>query len=199
MKLYNRAANCFCILVLVFSSCKKVDNKAPELIGRWADNNNRVYIVIHDDSHAEYSDCSEVTSGNCKEERNGTARINGDELHLCRHRFSISQWPAYDAEGNYFIRLDDKTFIGCAVPAMLTVDQVTSTSAQLNWFSDPAYEKFTIEYKKSSAPQWSSVDVFTYYYMLSGLSASTSYDWRVKAYCQGNNSMFTAVSTFVTQ
>jgi hypothetical protein len=87
----------------------------------------------------------------------------------------------------------------CGTPSGLTTSNVTYNSATLNW--PPVFNAngYTVEYKQSAAVSWTATG-YSYNYSnntLTGfsatfneLSASTGYDWRVRAYCSGSQGIY---------
>jgi hypothetical protein len=87
----------------------------------------------------------------------------------------------------------------CGTPSGLTTNNITYNSATLNW--PPVFNAngYTVEYKQSAAVSWTATG-YSYNYSnntLTGfsatfneLSASTGYDWRVRAYCSGSQGIY---------
>ena len=73
----------------------------------------------------------------------------------------------------------------CNSPAGLTTSNITSVSATLNWDAVAEAVNYNVEYKPSVSASWITAVMGTtsLSYNLSGLSASTAYDWRVSADC----------------
>ena len=74
-------------------------------------------------------------------------------------------------------------------PTGLSVDGTTHNSASLSWTAPTGADAYKVEYKKSSSSTWLHAR-YVYSgpsYTVTGLSASTSYDFRVKARGDGVN------------
>lgn len=78
----------------------------------------------------------------------------------------------------------------CGPPSSLTVDQITSTAARLNWFGGESGASYEIDVRVSGATSWSTVPVSTTQgpgefkrRTITGLSAGTVYEWRVRTVC----------------
>jgi N-acetyl-anhydromuramyl-L-alanine amidase AmpD len=87
----------------------------------------------------------------------------------------------------------------CSVPSGLATTNINTSTATLNWNSVSSAVSYTLEYKPSSSSTWTSQTVSTTLHNLSGLSASTNYDWRVRTNCGSGSSAYTATQTFTTQ
>ena len=93
-----------------------------------------------------------------------------------------------DVQANHTIHADfeeNVTVDTCYTPTALTVDpnSITSSSASLSWTSGYNETAWEIEYKTDDDANWSSVNVTTNPYTLSGLTANTTYKVRIKAIC----------------
>ena len=194
-------AACAALHLLLFAtSCRKpAHEEKPDLVGNWASYQKDEYITIYSDGKAKYADCSQVSSGNCKEEREGKAYVRNDKLIVCGKKFTITKEPEHDAYGNYVLTLDEEIYYGCIIPGPLPADSITSSSARLSWQTAPSTPSITLEYKASSSTVWSALNISNYnQYTLTGLQPSTSYDWRLKAVCSDSETLFTATETFST-
>jgi hypothetical protein len=87
----------------------------------------------------------------------------------------------------------------CTTPGALNTTNITASGATISWGSVTGAASYTVEYKASSSTSWvtllsatSSTNA-----TLTGLIASTMYDWRVRSNCSINASNF-AVASFTT-
>ncbi|MDW8157637.1 MAG: fibronectin type III domain-containing protein [Bacteroidia bacterium] len=87
---------------------------------------------------------------------------------------------------------------GCSAPTSLTASNITANSALLQWSTVSGATSYLVQYKPSSATSWSSATATTNSYTLTGLTAQSSYQWRVSATCSGGNSPFSSIQTFTT-
>lgn len=87
----------------------------------------------------------------------------------------------------------------CSVPTGLATTNINTSTATLNWNTVSGAVSYTVEYKPSTSSTWISQNTTSTLYNLSGLSASTNYDWRVKTNCSSGSSAYTATQTFTTQ
>ncbi|PWK26849.1 putative secreted protein (Por secretion system target) [Arcicella aurantiaca] len=91
------------------------------------------------------------------------------------------------------------TLSPCLAPTTPTTSAITSTSATLNWGAVSGATNYTVEYKLASSATWitaTSTNTTTSY-ALSGLTLSSTYDWRVKANCASGSSTY-ATGQFTT-
>ncbi|MEO6166155.1 MAG: fibronectin type III domain-containing protein, partial [Chitinophagales bacterium] len=77
---------------------------------------------------------------------------------------------------------------------------VTASSANLNWTYSASPTKWIINYRPLSTSTWTSVtiDGSNSNYLLSGLTSSTSYKWKIRAKCGSIKSSWSAVQNFKT-
>jgi hypothetical protein len=85
----------------------------------------------------------------------------------------------------------------CSAPISPSATNITTTSAVLAWAAVTGATSYTVQYKVSTASFWSTAGTATTSaYNLNNLTASTNYNWRVKANCSdyGNFASFTTSS-----
>ena len=115
-----------------------------------------------------------------------TVSYSYDELHrlkTCTYTNGIIVNYNYDALGNRTtVVVSGNT--SCIAPANLSVNNIGSTGAILNW-NYTSGQTYTVEYKASTSSTWiiASTAVSAGNYTVTGLSANTTYNWRVKANC----------------
>ena len=88
----------------------------------------------------------------------------------------------------------------CIVPTGLAVGNLAPTTATANWAAGGIETAWDIQYREHNAPAWgNTIPVQTTSYNITGLTASTQYDVRVRANCGSDNtSDWTAAVTFQT-
>ena len=87
----------------------------------------------------------------------------------------------------------------CNTPTNVTASSVTDVSASITWTAVSGAINYSLQYKLSSATTWNTVSsIATTSYSLSGLSASTSYDFQVKTNCSTNGSAYSTSQSFIT-
>ncbi len=90
--------------------------------------------------------------------------------------------------------------IVCSVPNNFTLTNVTENSAKITWGAVAGAQSYTFEYKQMTSTNWISfTNITTDAITLSGLTASTIYNVRVKTVCtNGGSSDYSNVINFVT-
>lgn len=87
----------------------------------------------------------------------------------------------------------------CNAPAGLVANNVTQTSATLNWNAASSANAYNVRYKASSAGTWTSATTSSTSYAVSGLTAGTSYEFQVQSDCgSGSTSAYSSSATFST-
>ncbi|WP_338870218.1 fibronectin type III domain-containing protein [Spirosoma sp. SC4-14] len=69
----------------------------------------------------------------------------------------------------------------CSTPYNLYVDAVSVDQAQLSWSGDePGYQ---LQWKATNSQNWNTLSAVTSPYILTGLTAGVSYQWRIRSAC----------------
>jgi Metallo-peptidase family M12B Reprolysin-like/Secretion system C-terminal sorting domain/Bacterial pre-peptidase C-terminal domain/Fibronectin type III domain len=81
---------------------------------------------------------------------------------------------------------------GCNTPTGLSSTGITVSAATVSWTAAGGAVSYAVDYKANSSATWISAATATTgtSVNLSGLSASTLYDWRVRTNCSGSNSAY---------
>ena len=84
--------------------------------------------------------------------------------------------------------------VPCVATTSLNSSNVTSSGATLNWAAVSSVNNYTVEYKLASSATWIIANnaVTTTNYVLTGLTASSLYDYRLKANCPSGSSPYTS-------
>lgn len=87
-----------------------------------------------------------------------------------------------------------------AVPTGLNSGSVTNVAATVSWAAVTGATSYRVEYKLSTASNWTTVAtaVTGLSVNITGLTATTLYDWRVRANCDANNGGAYASAQFTT-
>lgn len=87
----------------------------------------------------------------------------------------------------------------CTTPASLSAGSITTSGAVLSWGAVSGATSYNVQYKTSAATTWTTVSSTTTSYTLSGLTASTTYNYQVQAVCSSTStSAYSASSSFTT-
>jgi hypothetical protein len=87
----------------------------------------------------------------------------------------------------------------CGTPASLTSSSITSSSATVSWGAVTGASNYLVQYRVSTATTWTnSVTVTAATATLTGLTASTAYQYRITATCSGTAGTASATGTFTT-
>jgi hypothetical protein len=87
----------------------------------------------------------------------------------------------------------------CNTPTGLSSSSITTSGATVNWTAVSGANNYTVEYKTTAATTWTTAAsaATTTSVNITGLAASTTYDWRVRANCTSGSSAF-AQAQFTT-
>ena len=104
-----------------------------------------------------------------------------------------------EAVGNIFFDISNANFTitagaGCGAPAGLASSAITTSGATVSWTVVSGAVSYAVDYKLTSSGTWISAATATTSTSvnLSGLTASSVYDWRVKTNCSSGSSAYTA-------
>ncbi|MFI5172155.1 MAG: PKD domain-containing protein, partial [Chitinophagales bacterium] len=85
----------------------------------------------------------------------------------------------------------------CQIPTHLFEDELTSSHAMLIW-DNMGSNQYQVQYKTTTGATWTTVTVENTFLELNALTANTSYTWKVKAFCDGVWTLFSADKIFIT-
>lgn len=86
----------------------------------------------------------------------------------------------------------------CNTPTNLNSENVTSSTATLSWSAVSGAISYNVEYKHFSDNNWTAANTSANFLHITGLIASSQYQWRVQSVCNGNTSQFSFISSFRT-
>ncbi|MES2621394.1 MAG: fibronectin type III domain-containing protein, partial [Bacteroidota bacterium] len=86
----------------------------------------------------------------------------------------------------------------CGLPASLTTSSITASSAVFSWAAVSGAVSYNIRYRSVGSSTWQNVTSTTNSRTVTGLTASTNYEWQVQAVCSGSASSYTSSRTFTT-
>jgi hypothetical protein len=88
----------------------------------------------------------------------------------------------------------------CSVPTNLYSDSISSSFAWLHWDAMPEALKYKLQYRLVGG-SWASINVTANNKIITGLTAKTKYQWRVKTICSLNpavSSDYSVTKSFIT-
>ena len=89
--------------------------------------------------------------------------------------------------------------VTCGTPATMTATGITSSSALISWTNSCSVTSYTLQYRKTGIKAWTSVTVVPTSQTLTGLLASTTYEYRVSSNCAGGAvSLYLPFQVFTT-
>ncbi|GAA4367174.1 hypothetical protein GCM10023185_38820 [Hymenobacter saemangeumensis] len=86
----------------------------------------------------------------------------------------------------------------CATPTGLAASSIGSTSATVSWAAASGAASYNLQYRVSGASTWTTVNQTGTSRTLSGLTASTTYQYQVQTVCSGSSSAYSAAASFTT-
>ncbi len=88
----------------------------------------------------------------------------------------------------------------CAVPAGQSTSGVSNTTATLSWGAVSGAASYNVQYRATGAANWISANTTATSRSLTGLVASTGYEWQVQSVCGGTlgSSGFSGSANFAT-
>jgi len=88
---------------------------------------------------------------------------------------------------------------GCGVPAGLAASPLNSTTEHVSWGIAGGALKYRLNYKEASGTVWTNLTVNGTSYNITGLTPSTTYQFRVRSVCAGGvTSAFSSIKKFKT-
>jgi hypothetical protein len=90
------------------------------------------------------------------------------------------------------------TVVVCSAPTTVAAGSITSTGATISWSAASGAANYSLDYRVSGATAWTTLTVSGVSQALTGLTASTTYEYRVKTNCSASASGYSTVATFAT-
>jgi hypothetical protein len=104
-----------------------------------------------------------------------------------------------EAVGNIFFDISNTNFTitagsSCGAPTGLSSSAITTSGATVSWTAVSGAISYDVDYKLTSTGTWTNAVTATTATSraISGLTASTVYDWRVRTNCSGSSSTYSA-------
>jgi serine protease len=86
----------------------------------------------------------------------------------------------------------------CPTPAALGTTVIGSASAWLHWVDMTEVSSTKLQWRSVGSDNWITLDDVSSPTYLGNLESCTNYEFRVKSYCDGNQSSFSDIHTFIT-
>ncbi|MBP7166317.1 MAG: T9SS type A sorting domain-containing protein [Bacteroidia bacterium] len=86
----------------------------------------------------------------------------------------------------------------CGTPTSLTTSSIFQTSATVTWAAVSGALSYNIQYRVNGTTAWTTTTSTTNSKSISGLVASTIYQYQVQAVCSAATSTYSSVATFTT-
>ncbi len=101
---------------------------------------------------------------------------------------------SFGSSGYTAAQFTTATVITCNVPSGLSSSSITTSGATVSWTAVSGAISYDVDYKLTSSGTWTNAATATAStsVAISGLAASSTYDWRVRTNCSGGSSSYTA-------
>jgi hypothetical protein len=93
------------------------------------------------------------------------------------------------------------TGVPCDKPTNVKATNITATSAKIRWAAVSAASKYTLQYRVQGTTTWTAKSTNVASYTITGLTAATTYQYRVRSVCTvtgTDQSQYTTIATFTT-
>ncbi len=98
-----------------------------------------------------------------------------------------------------FVTYNSNCIVTCYTPTGLSENNLTQTSAFLNWANATGANGYTVQYRINGTSTWSTKSVSSSDATLTGLTCGQTYQWQVRSECSGGiRSSYTALRIFQT-
>ncbi len=104
---------------------------------------------------------------------------------------------SYGEVEDYTVNITSATAT-CDTPSNLSTSSVTTTTFTLNWGAVTGAQSYNVQLRAAGTTTWSDFSPTSNSQSLSGATAGTTYEWRVRTVCSGSTSSYSAISSFTT-
>ena len=153
--------------------------------------------------------CPAFPTVTCSNGPNGDMHMNYMDYtdDACMYMFSngqIARMQALFATGGSRNGLLTSNGCGTPTPVLcgaitgLTSASITQTGATISWAAVTGATGYVLQYKLASSAVWTTVNVATTSFAITGLTAGTAYNAQVQSVCSAGNGSFTAINFTTT-
>lgn len=86
----------------------------------------------------------------------------------------------------------------CGAITNLTAGSITQTGATISWAAVSGATGYVLQYRPASSTVWTTVNVASTSFSITGLTAGTTYNVQVQSVCTGGNGSFTGINFTTT-
>jgi hypothetical protein len=159
------------------------------------DGNREIYYKLSTDGGVSWGTDTRLTN-NSSESSHSSVAISGQVVNVIWQDVRDGNWEIY-----YDRNPTGNPVCECPKPTGLTVTGITASTATINWDAVSCAVKYKLAYRKQGTATWTNAKTNINSKVLTGLDASTTYEYKVKSVCDPDGSLkskFTAVKTFTT-
>jgi Pregnancy-associated plasma protein-A/Secretion system C-terminal sorting domain/Fibronectin type III domain/Bacterial pre-peptidase C-terminal domain len=153
--------------------------------------------------------CPAFPTVTCSNGPNGDMFMNYMDYtdDACMYMFSngqVSRMQALFATGGARAALVTSNGCGVATPVLcgnitgLAAGSITQTGATISWSAVTGATGYVLQYKLATSTTWTSVNVATTSFDITGLTAGTAYNVQVQSVCSAGNGNFSAINFTTT-
>ena len=133
------------------------------------------------------------------------ATIATGESYLLPDGTSVTTSGTYITTADYMFDCDYITVTiltvippPCNIPPGILVSNITSSSAKVSWTAVAGATQYNLWYRKTGVASWTKKNVAGTSKTLTGLLASTTYEYKLRSQCGAEYSAFSPITTFTT-
>jgi bacillolysin len=91
------------------------------------------------------------------------------------------------------------TTTSCGIPTSVTATAITNTGATISWAAVSGISSYRFQYKLGTSTTWTTIsNITSTSYTLTGLTAGTTYNYKVRSVCGSTLSNYSASKSFTT-
>ncbi len=86
----------------------------------------------------------------------------------------------------------------CGTPGGLTVTGITTSGVTLNWTAVSGAISYSVQHRRTGATSWITASATSTSLVLTGLTASSAYEFQVQTVCSASSGAYSSAATFTT-